>query len=106
MRKHDVMLSKEERKKAIRTCWCMIGFAIDSIGATNGACVGGGLVGEVDMAMRSSVSEMGGRGARGQDEEEGLRAIGNAPNNLFGNIRRWWWLSGWRWWLSAGDEPW
>ena len=48
----------------------MTSFAIDGVGAADGACVGGGLVGEGGKAMRSSVSEMEGRGA------EGLRAIG------------------------------
>jgi hypothetical protein len=36
---------------------------IDSVGATDDACVGDGLVGEVGRAMRSSISEMDERGA-------------------------------------------
>ena len=88
MRKHDVMLTERERK-AIRTYRRMISFAIGSMGVADGACEGGGLVGAGGEAMRSSVSEKGGEGARGQDEEERLRAIGHAPHNLFGNIRCW-----------------
>jgi len=48
MRKRDVMRAKwtnEKRKKPIRACRCMIGFAIDSVGAADEVCVGEGLVG-------------------------------------------------------------
>ena len=41
----------------IRTCRCMISFAIDSMGAAD-ACVGVGLVGEGGRARRSSVREI------------------------------------------------
>ena len=45
---------KREQKPVIRTCRCMIGFTINSIGATYDACVSDdGLVGEGGRAMRS-----------------------------------------------------
>ncbi len=59
-----------KRKQAIRTCRCMISFAIDSMGAADDGCVGDGLVGEGGRTMRSSVSEMDSHGAHIQDEEE------------------------------------
>jgi len=37
-------LTNRKRKKAIRTCRCMVSFSIDSMGAADGACVGCGLV--------------------------------------------------------------
>ena len=52
-----------KRKKATRTCRCMISFAMDSMSAVGGACVGDGLVGGGGTAMRSCVSELDGRGA-------------------------------------------
>ena len=52
-----------KRKKAIRACRCMVSFEIDGVGATDGGCVGGGLVGEGSRAMRLSINEMDGRGA-------------------------------------------
>jgi hypothetical protein len=65
MRKRDVMgtkLTNGKRKQAIRTCRCMINFAIDSMGAADDAYVCDGLVGEGGRTMRSSISEMDGRG--------------------------------------------
>jgi len=47
----------------------MTSFAIDSMGVVDEACVGDGLVGEGGRAMRSSISEMYGRGVHRQDEE-------------------------------------
>ena len=47
-----------KRRKTIRTCRCVISFAIDSMGAADDACVGDDLVGEGGRAMRSSISEM------------------------------------------------
>jgi len=41
----------------------MISFAMDSMSAVVGVCVGDGRVGEGGTAMRSCVSEMDGRGA-------------------------------------------
>jgi len=41
----------------------MSSFAIDSMGAADEARVGDGLVGEGGTAMRSSISEIDGRGA-------------------------------------------
>ena len=49
-----------KRKETIRTCRCIISFAIDSMGAADDACVGDGLVGEGGRAVRSSISEMDG----------------------------------------------
>ena len=66
MRKRDVMwakLTNEKRKKATRTCRCMISIDINSMSAVDGACVGDGLVGEGGTAMRSSVTKMDGQGA-------------------------------------------
>src|SRR5882757_7908914 len=60
-----------KRKKAIRTCRCIISFAIDSMGAADDAGVGDVPVGEGGRAMRSSISEMDSHGAHSQDEEEG-----------------------------------
>ena len=51
-----------KRKETIRTCRCIISFAMDSMGAADDACVGDGLVGEEGRAMRSSISEMDGAG--------------------------------------------
>ena len=62
-------MGKQER--VIRTCRCIISFAIDSMGAADDAGVGDGLVGEGGKAMRSSVNEMDSHGAHSQDEEEG-----------------------------------
>ena len=41
----------------IRTCRCMISFAMDSMGAADGTCVGVGLVGEGSSAASLRVSE-------------------------------------------------
>ena len=49
-----------KRRKTIRTCRCIISFAIDSMGAAGDGCVGDGLVGEGGTAMRLSISEMDG----------------------------------------------
>jgi hypothetical protein len=46
----------------MRTCPCMISFAIDSTGAADGAYVCDGLVGVDGRTMRSSISQMDGRG--------------------------------------------
>jgi len=69
-------LTDGKRKKAIRTRRCMLSFAIGSVIAVDGACVGDGLVGEGGRTMRSSISEMYGRGAHRLNEEEGRSAIG------------------------------
>jgi hypothetical protein len=45
-----------------RTYRCMMGFAMDRIGAGDGTCVGVGLVGEGGKATGSSVSEKGTKG--------------------------------------------
>ena len=50
-------------KKAIHTCRCITSSIIDSMGAADGACVGDRLVGEGGTAMKSSASEVEGRGA-------------------------------------------
>ena len=44
-------------RREIRTCRCIISFAMDSIGAVGGAFMGLGLVDEGGRATRSSVSE-------------------------------------------------
>ena len=49
-----------ERKETIRTCRCIISFAIDSMGAAGDACVGDALVGEGGRAMKLSISGMDG----------------------------------------------
>ncbi len=46
-----------KRNKAISTCRYMISFAVYSMGAADGACVGDGLVGEGGSAMRLSMKE-------------------------------------------------
>ena len=82
-----------KRKKAIRTCRCMISFAIDSVGAAGDVCAGDGLVGEGGRAMSGrvlakwTVSEHVAR----MTEDVSKRGT-YAPNNLFGNTGRWWWL--------------
>ncbi len=50
-------VDKWKRNKAISTCRCMISPTIGSMGATSGAFVDGGLVGEGGSAMRLSVRE-------------------------------------------------
>ena len=65
MRTRDLRWAKwtnGKRKKAIRTCRCIISFAIDGIGAADGACVGDGPVGEGGTTVRSSISGVDGRG--------------------------------------------
>jgi hypothetical protein len=47
-----------KQKMAVRTCWCMISFAIDSMGAVDDACAGDGLAGEGGRAIGSSISEV------------------------------------------------
>ena len=49
-----------KRKETIRTCRCIISFAMDSMGAADDACVGDELVGEGGRAMRLSISGMDG----------------------------------------------
>ena len=44
-----------KRKKAIRTCRCIMSFAIDSVGAAGDVCAGDGLVGEGGRAMSGRV---------------------------------------------------
>ena len=55
------------------------------MGAAGDGFVGDGLVGEGGRAMRSSISEM--------DGADKMRDCDRyAPNSLFGNTGRWWWL--------------
>jgi len=70
----------------------MISFAIDTIGAADDACVGGGLVGEDGTAMRPR-SALTKRGIETKCDR-------HAPNNRFGNTRRWWQLA----WAVAAAE--
>ena len=53
----------------------MIGFygAIDSMGASDGACVGDGVVGEIGRAMRSSFGERNWR--EGEMSDGGSKSI-------------------------------
>ena len=58
-------IGRQEGKKAIRTYGWEVSFVIGSTGAGDGACASGRPMG----AVRSSVSEMEGRGARSVDKE-------------------------------------